>query len=242
MNLTIDTGNTRTKYAVFDGDTIVATGILESLRQYASLLEQYPIGAVISSSVGKDMDFQNKTPQNTHFHILSSQLPLPILLDYDTPSTLGPDRIAAAVGATTIFPEQNCLVIDAGTCITIDFIDNRGTYRGGAIMPGFSMKFEALHTFTEKLPLLHLSDSAELPRTAGKTTDESILSGVVNGTLFEVEGFVNYYKSKYNNLQIAITGGDAQMLSEQLKDKHRHTATKDLTLIGLNKILEYNEK
>lgn len=242
MNLTIDTGNTRTKYAVFDGDTIVATGILESLRQYASLLEQYPIGAVISSSVGKDMDFRSETPQDTHFHVLNAQLPLPIQIDYDTPETLGADRIAACAGATELFPSQNCLVIDAGTCITIDFIDNHGTYHGGAIMPGFSMKFYALHTFTEKLPLLHLSDSAELPRTAGKTTDESIFSGVINGTLFEVEGFVNYYKSKYNDLQIAITGGDAQMLSEQLKNEHRHTVSKDLTLIGLNKILEYNEK
>ena len=212
MNLTIDTGNTRTKYAVFDGDTIVATGIMDNTQQYASLLEQYPIAAVISSSVGHLIDFRSATPQSVSYHQLSASLPLPIQIDYDTPQTLGADRIAACAGATELFPSQNCLVIDAGTCITIDFIDNRGTYRGGAIMPGFSMKFEALHTFTEKLPLLHLSDSAELPRTAGKTTDESILSGVVNGTLYEVEGCVSYYKSKYNDLQIAIRQAPAHRL------------------------------
>lgn len=242
MNLTIDTGNTRTKFAVFDGTDIVASGILENTEQYTVLFGQYTIEAVIASSVGQNIDFQSITPQQTHFYTLSAQLPLPIQIDYDTPETLGADRIAACVGATEFFASQNCLVIDAGTCITIDFIDNRGTYHGGAIMPGFSMKFEALHTFTKKLPLLHLSDSKELPRTAGKTTDESILSGVVNGTLFEIEGFVNCYKSIYNDLQITITGGDAKLLSEQLKDKHRHTISKDLTLIGLNKILEYNEK
>lgn len=242
MNLTIDTGNTRTKYAVFDGGTILATGIMDNTQQYLSLLEQYPIKAVISSSVGQAIDFQDTTPKTINFYTLNSKLPLQILLDYDTPSTLGPDRIAAAVGATIIFPEQNCLVIDAGTCITIDLVDEYGAYCGGAIMPGFSMKFNALHTFTEKLPLLHLSDSAELPETTGKTTDESILSGVVNGTLFEIEGFVNHYNSEYKDLQIAITGGDAQLLSELLKDKLRHTVSKDLTLIGLNKILEYNEK
>ncbi len=240
MNLTIDIGNTRTKYAVFDGDSIVVSGILENLEHYTQLLKKHPITAVITSSVGQNTDFQLQTPKNIHFHSLTPSLPLPVSIDYQPPTTLGADRIAACVGAAAIFPSRNCLVIDAGTCITIDFIDSKGTYRGGAIMPGLSMKFEALHTFTEKLPLLHLSDICGLPDKNGKSTEQSILSGVANGTAFEINGFVNAYKSTFDDLRILITGGDAAKVSEFTVHSHSHI--KDLTLIGLNKILEYNEK
>jgi type III pantothenate kinase len=242
MNLTIDTGNTRTKFAVFDGETIVASGILENTEQYAALFGQYPIEAVIASSVGQDIDFQSITPQDTHFYTLDAELTLPIVIDYETPETLGPDRIAACVGASALFPMQNCLVIDAGTCITVDLIDINGIFDGIAILPGLTMKFEALHTFTKKLPLLHLSDVNELDRKGSGSTRKSILSGVYAATLLELYGFYDMYKIDHEDLKAVLTGGDGLLLEQDLKDDSIDTTyVKDLTLIGLNKILEYNE-
>lgn len=242
MNLTIDTGNTRTKFAVFDGETIVASGILENTGQYSALFGQYPIEAVIASSVGQDIDFQSITPQQSHFYTLSAELPLPIKIDYETPETLGPDRIAACVGSTTLFPMQNCLVIDAGTCITTDIIADNIFY-GIAIMPGLTMKFEALHTFTKKLPLLHLSDVDKQNFSGNGNTHKSIVSGVFLATVLELCGFYHMLSDTYENLKTVITGGDGLLLKQELKDfEIDATFVKDLTLIGLNKILAYNEK
>jgi len=242
MNLTIDTGNTRTKFAVFDADNIVASGILENTQQYTALFGQYPIEAVIASSVGQEIDFQSITPQQVHFHTLGPQLPLPIVIDYETPETLGPDRIAACVGAAALFPSRNCLVIDAGTCITVDLIDKNGIFDGIAILPGLTMKFEALHTFTKKLPLLHLSDVNELNKRGSGSTRMSILSGVYIATLLELYGFYDMYSIDHEELKAVITGGDGLLLEQKLKCGDIDTNyVKDLTLIGLNKILEYNE-
>ncbi len=242
MNLTIDTGNTRTKFAVFDADNIVASGILENTQQYTALFGQYPIEAVIASSVGQEIDFQSITPKQTHFYTLSAQMPLPIKIDYETPETLGPDRIAACVGAAALFPSRNCLVIDAGTCITVDLIDRNGIFDGIAILPGLTMKFEALHTFTKKLPLLHLSDVKELDRKGSGSTRKSILSGVYAATLLELYGFYDTFKIDHVELKAVLTGGDGLLLEQKLKRGYMDTNyVKDLTLIGLNKILEYNE-
>ena len=242
MNLTIDTGNTRTKFAVFDAGDIVASDILENTEQYSALFGQYPIEAVIASSVGQDIDFYSITPKQAHFYTLSAQLPLPIAIDYETPETLGPDRIAACVGATALFPSQNCLVIDAGTCITVDLMAN-GTFEGLAIMPGLAMKFEALHTFTKKLPLLHLSDIYELDDRGAGSTRKSIISGVFLATVMELSSFYRSLRSKHRGLKVVMTGGDGELLGQKLKNEDIDLSfVKDLTLIGLNKILEHNEK
>ncbi len=242
MNLTIDTGNTRTKYAVFDADTIVATGIFENSGQYASLFGQYPITAVISSSVGQDIDWQRITPPTVRFCTLNHKQPLPIVINYSTPETLGPDRIAACAGAAHLFPTQPCLVIDAGTCITLDTVSDN-IFNGIAIMPGLTMKFEALHTFTKKLPLLHLSDISTQAGTDIGSTAKSIVTGVFDATAMELSGFCHSLSAKHNGLKVVITGGDGQLFGQKLKnDNIDPIFVKDLTLVGLNKILEYNEK
>ena len=237
MNLTIDTGNTRTKFAVFDGETIVASGILENTEQYAALFGQYPIEAVIASSVGQEIDFQSITPQQVHFHTLGPQLPLPIVIDYETPETLGPDRIAAACGAWALFPGTDCIIIDAGTCITIDHLDASGTYRGGAILPGIEMKFHALHTFTARLPLLEQIDGSAAPVT-GRTTAESILAGVLTATRFAVEGFVQHYRSRCASARVLLTGGDAARLCAAGAPALQHAEQlPSLVMTGLNSLL-----
>jgi pantothenate kinase, type III len=161
--------------------------------------------------------------------------PLPIANLYETPETLGKDRIAAAVGANELFPDQNVLVIDAGTAITYDFVSAENQYLGGNISPGLQMRFKALNQFTDKLPLV---DSSAYFSEIGKNTKEAIRGGVQNGILFEIEKTIELFSGKYEDLQVILTGGDAAFLSQLIDaDVLVHL---NLTLIGLNRILEFN--
>lgn len=240
MNLAIDIGNTRIKWAIFNGNQMTETGTAET-GQLAMLCRSHTWQRGIVCATGA-FDPGPLGGMADALHILSSRSRLPIALDYATPDTLGPDRIAAACGACGVFPGQNCLIVDAGTCITIDFIDNTGTYRGGAILPGISMKFRALHTFTAKLPLLDNIDAHSAPLT-GRTTQESILAGVLTATRFAVQGFAERYRKTYGEIQVLLTGGDAERLwGEGLLDIKSCTIHPWLVLNGLNEILNANEE
>jgi len=166
---------------------------------------------------------------------LSHSLKLPITIDYKTPNTLGKDRIAGAVGAQSLFLKENILIIDAGTCITYDVVEANGTYIGGSISPGMLMRFKSLNNFTHKLPLVPYREFNEL---TGKTTEESILSGVISGIAFEMHGFINGYLEKYSSLKIILTGGDAVYFEKTLKNDI--FVNSNIVLIGLKEILNYN--
>lgn len=209
MNLAIDIGNTLMKWALFDGDRMAGNGTAEA-SQLAEVCRSHSWQRGILCATGA-YDLAPLGSMAEALHILSSSSRLPIALDYATPDTLGPDRIAAACGAWKTFPGQNCLVIDAGTCITIDFVDASGVYRGGAILPGIAMKFRALHTFTAKLPLIDNID-ADTAILAGRSTRESILAGVLSATRFAVEGFADRYSRDHGQMQVLLTGGDAERL------------------------------
>jgi type III pantothenate kinase len=168
---------------------------------------------------------------------LHHQLPLPIRLNYATPHTLGMDRIAAVAGASAHFEKRDLLVIDAGTCITYDFLNKDLIYSGGAISPGIRMRFKALHTFTGQLPFINWKNGDHAEMT-GDSTETSIVSGVVNGAISEVTGFIDHYRSHYDNLQVVMTGGDLETFDKALKN--RIFADPNLVLLGLNKILRYN--
>ena len=171
---------------------------------------------------------------------MSSELKLPIQNLYKTPSTLGADRLAVSVGAVALFPNQNNLVIDMGTCITLDFVNSNNEYLGGVIMPGISMKFKALHTFTDKLPLLSVSNSNSVDFCiVGDDTLSSIISGVIGGTILELEGFVSRYIEKFGKMNIIFTGGDAIYFEKRVN--FPNFADSSLLLVGLNKILNTNE-
>lgn len=171
----------------------------------------------------------------TQFIELDHLTPLPIANLYETPETLGKDRIAVAVGANELFPNQNVLVIDAGTAITYDFVSAENQYLGGNISPGLQMRFKALNQFTDKLPLV---DSSAYFSEIGKNTKEAIRGGVQNGILFEIEKTIEIFAEKYESLQVILTGGDSAFLSQMLNaDVLVHL---NLTLIGLNRILEFN--
>jgi type III pantothenate kinase len=167
--------------------------------------------------------------------MLDHKLPLPIKNNYGTPETLGVDRIAAVCGAQQIFPFQNCLVIDAGTCVTFDIIDKDGVYYGGAISPGMHMRFKAVHTFTARLPLISPVPEAKL---IGDSTETSIQSGVINGMAAEMVGIIQRYQVKFNDLRVILCGGDTLFFENKLKASI--FASPELVLVGLNSILIYN--
>lgn len=238
--LAIDIGNTRTKFAIFDGREILQSSRLqnEALERNNKLLQSKEISSLIVSSVNelaeKKLELDGlKVPKL----LLSHTTPLPFKLEYQSPDTLGKDRIAAVAGAQAQFPNQNTLVIDAGTCVTYDFLTAEGAYLGGAISPGVQLRLRAMNSYTSKLPLLKW-EGVERPKSVGSTTITSMLSGVVNGLIAEMNGFIDSYEKQYNSMKIVITGGDANFFVKELKNGI--FADPNLVLKGLNEILIYN--
>ena len=238
MNYVADIGNTRTKIGFFNEDILVESWVdLHSAKNTHTPSENYNITGGIISAVTEN----HVTPPVTEkgppsiIIILTYETPLPIKNKYSTPQTLGNDRLANAVGASIIFPKKNVLIIDMGTCIKCDFIDKNKNYLGGSISPGLQMRFKALKKYTAKLPLIKPSKDFSL---TGDSTEQSILSGVQNGIIFEINGMIDQYEKKYDELKVIITGGDHPFFANHLKSSI--FAAPNLTLQGLNEILNYN--
>lgn len=168
---------------------------------------------------------------------LDHQTEIPIKNRYETPETLGKDRLAAAVGANELFPDQNILIIDAGTAITYDLVSEKNEFIGGNISPGLQMRFKALNQFTGKLPLVSHSDEFQ---PVGRNTTDAIRAGVQNGILYEIAQTIELFNKNYQNLQIVMTGGDSIFFDKKLN--YTIFVHFNITLIGLNRILEYNAK
>ena len=238
MILAVDIGNTLTKLAVFEGDKVLKVISKKEVTnaEINVFVNEFNIKKGIISSVSA----KNETIEllkNYKFLELSHTTPLPLQINYKTPQTLGLDRIAAAVGAKNQVAES-VLIIDMGTCVTYDFVNENNEYLGGGISPGFEMRFKALNTFTGKLPLVRF-DKGKL-MLVGNSTENSIISGVYNGMSNEINGIINSYLSQYKNLKIVVTGGDRNLFD--LEPKNRIFADEFLVLKGLNEILIYNEK
>jgi type III pantothenate kinase len=234
MNMVVDQGNSSIKVGIFDHQNLMEKHTFTDMSGLQQLMEASAVENTIISSVKADTPFQAYGGLKKIF-FLDHHLPLPIKNLYKTPATLGVDRLAGVCGAQQIFPLQPCLVIDAGTCITYDFIDNNGNYYGGGISPGLAMRFQAVHTFTAKLPLVSPKQNIPL---IGDSTETCIQSGVVNGMLAEIEGIIQQYHSKFAGLRVILCGGDAMFFENQLKASI--FASPELVLIGLNSILNYN--
>ncbi|UII21882.1 type III pantothenate kinase [Fulvivirga ligni] len=234
MNLIVDFGNTSIKAAIFDGKNLVRTYSDISPQNLKMLNDENNLEHVIVSSVTKS-EQEIKEVLERDLIYLSSSLPLPFQINYKTPQTLGLDRIAGVAGVQELFPNENALVIDMGTCITYDFIDANSVYHGGGISPGMKMRFKALHNFTAKLPLIEPEEDVEL---TGQSTKESILSGIIYGISAEIDGIIRMYSDKCAHLRIIICGGDAKFFENKLKAGI--FAAPELVLMGLNRILLYN--
>lgn len=240
MNLAIDVGNTLAKLALFEGEEIRFVKSYETLDEQIadSIFKNFPgIRSVIIGSVRELPEaFTASFRKNAKTLVLSPGMPLPVRLDYETPLTLGADRIAAVVAGNRLYPGKNTLVIEAGTCITYDLVDASGTYRGGSISPGLDMRFKALNTFTGKLPLIKAVRDTAL---TGKSTETSIQSGVINGMLAEIRGIIREYEVIYENLTVILSGGYLDHFDKILKNNI--FAVPNIVLKGLNIILEFNE-
>jgi type III pantothenate kinase len=237
MNLVIDAGNTLIKTAIYNYDKLVVLGIHVgwSVEAIESFIDKHPgIEACLICSTREIPDWLPGVimGKNIPYQELTHLLKLPITIGYETPETLGKDRIAAAAGAAALFPGENVLAIDAGTALTIDFISDKGLFAGGNISPGLRMRFTSLNQQTFSLPDVELSEEVPL---LGKNTREAILAGVVNGLTHEIDNSINALKNKYNDLQVIITGGDARYLSARLKNTI--FVEENLVLSGLNAIL-----
>lgn len=239
MELVLDFGNTASKIALFDEGKLVVfqthTGISGEI--ICSFLKDHPgiDNCILSSVIHHHESVEDRLNVVRHFIYLDHKTPVPIKNAYLTPESLGMDRLAAAVAGAAEFPEQPVLIINAGTGITYDFVDGSGTYHGGGISPGMQMRFNALHTFTEKLPLVEYKERFEFP---GTSTRDSILSGVIGGITGEMELFASQLNSKYPDLKIILSGGDMNYFANRLK--FNIFAIQNIVIKGLHKILLFN--
>jgi type III pantothenate kinase len=237
MNLAIDIGNSRVKTGIFAKDKLVKSNSYNSfsLRTLNSIFKENPeIDTTILCSVKKyPVALKRFLSSHSRFVELTYKTPVPVKIAYKTPLTLGMDRLAAICGAYAISKKGNILVVNAGTCITFDYLDSKRTYKGGSISPGLEMRYKALHTFTGKLPLI--VPDMKFEKLTGADTTESIRSGVQLGMVSEIDGFIREYQSRYKNLTIIVTGGSMPWLLKSLKSKIK--AEPFLVLTGLNVIL-----
>ncbi len=242
MDLVVDVGNTFVKIAVFEDDNIIFHQKHSEIN--ASIIfeikNKFPIKrAIISSVRNNEAEISAIFKKiNISFYWLNHQMKFPFKMDYKTPETLGLDRISAVAGAMALFPNTNLLVVDMGTCVTFDFVDESLTYHGGSIAPGFEMRFKALPHFTHKLPLIKLENQPV--KLIGDSTENSIISGIYNGLKYEILGMISAYEQQYNDLKIVLTGGDFKLFD--LEVKNRIFADDFLVLRGLQQILILNEK
>lgn len=233
QKLTIDQGNTRIKVALFNHDTIIKRIVDPTIQSLEQLIKTSD--RLILSTVKRDSRLESLLRKNDIK--LNRKTSLPIRINYDTTSSLGQDRLAISVGANALFPKNNVLCIDMGTCITFDFVSADNEFLGGGISPGMRMRYKALNQHTDLLPLLNVKKS--MPKLIGQSTYQSIHSGVVNGLIAEIDGIIGRYESIFPSLKVLITGGDLRFFDKALKNTI--FACPDLLMIGLNKILDYNE-
>jgi len=239
-DLTVDVGNSFIKMAVFQGDDVISFIRQDQLEaeDLIHLIEKYKIQGISYSASGDDnpevISFLKKHDKTV---FLEHDTPMPIEIMYETPHTLGRDRIAAVLGAQHMFPKENVLVIDFGTCVTMEVLTKEGHYLGGNISPGAQMRLDAMHHFTDRLPLVEINGDDDF---IGRSTESAIRNGAVLGTILEVESFISRAKERFGDCEVVFTGGGAKYLI----DKFEHTIHHEPMLLhrGLHEILKYNEE
>jgi type III pantothenate kinase len=252
MQLVIDIGNTRVKAAVFNSVPASASNKSQKKEMLhffvfkntdellaSGVIDKYSIKNCIIGSVVNEIDgFIESLREQSDVILFDSGTAIPIKNLYKTAHTLGSDRLAAAVGANAEAPDQDILVIDAGTCVKYNFVNSNNEYLGGGISPGLQMRFKAVNTFTSRLPLLEPDENYD--QLIGTNSSESILSGVQLGIINEVDSFIDQYRQRFNNIKVFLTGGDTEFLAKRLKN--RIFADQNLILKGLNEILDHHLK
>ena len=240
MNLIMDIGNTATKLAVFQSDkmiqvqTVATTNMLAEVEALLKKFSRVKHGLLSSVKMIDNLELK-RLQKLLPIKRLDVSFQFPFKNAYDTPHTLGVDRLALMAAAVQQYSKRNVLVIDAGSCVTYDFMDSNQNYLGGAISPGVEMRYKALETFTSNLPLLEKTPPNQ---RIGSSTEASIHSGVIHGLLHEMEGTIKEYQNKYPDLTVILTGGDTDFLCKQFKISI--FAHSNFLLEGLNFLLEFN--
>lgn len=230
----VDIGNFAIKTAKFLKKDLIEVRKWKNLDQ---IIIEYPDAHFFVSSVG--ISKEELTSKLSDFTLVNAEMQFPISLDYETPETLGSDRISAAVGAWELFPKRNLLIIDMGTCVTYDLVTTDGVFRGGMISPGLEIRLQAMHQFTNALPLVDINSDFETSDIIGKSTKECIWKGVRIGLNFEIESVLASFNKKYAHLQGVITGG--LPLGFESTTKAHIFASSKIVLSGLHAIWKYNE-
>lgn len=240
MNLVVDIGNNYFKLGIFENSNLIYTFSdknSEINNEIEIVLTKYKnVSYAIISNVSSLSVFEVFKKFEIKVLKLDSTLALPFILNYKTPETLGNDRLALAAAASTLYPHSNKLIIDVGTCITIDFVDYDNNFFGGSISPGLEMRYKSLNNYTANLPLLKIGDDYNFP---GDSTNSSIHAGVIGGVCNEIMGFITKIDSKHDNIEVILTGGNAKFLSKRLKITI--FANQNFILEGLNCILNLNK-
>jgi type III pantothenate kinase len=234
-SLVIDAGNTRIKAGIFHHSDLkeVRTFDAQHLSELKTFLQQHDHFPAIIASVKADKDTKWLKQLLPKALLFRTTMKLPLQIAYETPETLGVDRVCNAIAAYHQV-RKACLVVDCGTCIKYDLVTADGTYHGGAISPGVALRFRAMHTFTGKLPLI---EDKITPPVIGKNTHDAMRSGVMHGIKHEIMGFIAYYRSLMPELTIFLTGGDAEHFELGLKNDI--FADENLTLKGLQLTLAH---
>ncbi len=239
-SLAIDIGNTKVKAGIFNGETLQEIFLFERSEIHAikNIIKKNNISHSILSNVGtENIEIESLLSEQTQFLKLNHQTNLPFINKYKTPETLGMDRVASVAGSQYFFSNTNCLIIDAGTCVTYDFISSDKNYLGGAIAPGLQMRLNAMHHFTKGLPDLFF---LQIDDFVGNTTESSMMSGAFYGMLNEINETISRYEQRYGTLQVITCGGDSILFDKHIK--RSIFAAPYLVLYGLNKILSFNVK
>jgi type III pantothenate kinase len=237
----IDIGNSRTKIGVFFAGHLQWQEVLPG-RDWSQIMEAATNPApdnIILSTVGEEPPegWREAVGQKARFHLLDEHTAMPFRLHYRTPGSLGRDRLAAVAGTLAFHPGRNCLVVDAGTCITADLLTADATFRGGNISPGLRMRLRSMHEMTARLPLV---DIGAVDTMLGDSTETALRNGALLGAALEIEGLAARLRPEMPGLQVVLTGGDSPILAGLLKS--RIFVHPDLVLYGLDKILTYNVK
>lgn len=232
LTAALDIGNSYGKVGIFEGDKLLSVHQARQEKDYSDILQNYTLDNLIVANVGKK---EILTELKKHYEVIvfDHTVSTPLKNLYDTPHTLGADRLAAAVGAWSLFPKENSLVIDLGTCITYEMVNQKGEYLGGNILPGMRLRLEAMHRYTANLPLVEVNRPMPL---IGKSTVECMQSGVFNGLVAEINGMIAAYSAQFEDLKVLTCGGDAFFFESHLKPTI--FAVSNLVLLGLHAILK----
>ena len=234
----LDVGNTHIKFGYFENGVLKKSGVCTDWTelQWRTFYQSHPFSSVLVGSVGaRTKRLIAKLPKSCAVHVVDDATKYPFTSDYDNIQSLGVDRRAVLAGALKTHPSTAVLIIDAGSCITYDIMDENAHHKGGAISPGRAMRYHAMHLFTDKLPLLSPSEKTS---SIGIDTKSSMELGVEAGIIAEIETQIAAFAQEYGNFTIILTGGDAKFLNKKIKNTIFVAA--DLTLIGLYHLLMFN--